>query len=72
MHHNILWSQNTAKCCKNQHKIYMKSKFKRCGKKSVARSMYPCGEINVSEKSVAKSCVAKLSVAKSTYTWKYI
>ena len=47
----------------------MKSKFKRrCGKKSVARSMYLCGEINVSEKSVAKSCVAKLSVAKSTYT----
>ena len=30
--------------------------------------MYPCGEINVSEKSVVKSCVAKLSVAKSTYT----
>ena len=30
--------------------------------------MYPSGEINVSEKSVAKSCVAKLSVAKSTYT----
>ena len=30
--------------------------------------MYPCGEINVSEKSVAKSCVAKLSVAKSMYT----
>ena len=29
--------------------------------------MYPCGEINVSEKTVAKSCVAKLSVAKSTY-----
>ena len=26
------------------------------------------GEINVSEKTVAKSCVAKLSVAKSTYT----
>ena len=40
------------------------------GKKSVARSLYPCGEINVSEKTVAKSCVVKLSVAKSMYTIK--
>ena len=45
-------------------KIYVANKT--C-KKSVARSISPCGEIYISEKAVPKSTVAKLWLAKSEY-----
>ena len=40
----------------------------RVAKRKYGEINVPCGEINVSEKTMAKSSVAKLSVAKSTYT----